>query len=85
MGNQGRRSEEEARRQADRVLDRVESDGEVMGTSSLARTTRRLGRHFAAADAEGGDAAELWGTRIARALAFAFVVFLLYWLASTYL
>ncbi|HUG61949.1 MAG TPA: hypothetical protein VMP03_08890 [Methylomirabilota bacterium] len=87
-----RQDEDEARRrEAQRLLDRVAGEGEVIGTSTMARTAaraaERLGRHFSAADADrdGGDAAEVWGTRIGRALALAFVVLLIVWLAGTYL
>jgi hypothetical protein len=73
------------RRESKRVLDRVAGESEVVGTSTFARTANRIGQHFAAADTEGQDAAEVWGTRIGRGLALVFVILLLLWLAGTYL
>ena len=78
------RREEEARE----ALERVARDSETVGTSSLARTGRRVSDHFAGRDAlgtgEGGvtDPAELWGRRIGRALSVVAFVFLLLWLLS---
>ena len=65
------------------ALERVARDSETVGTSSLARVGRRLGDHFAAADAVDGSAAgtdpiELWGRRIGRALSLIGVVVLAY-------
>lgn len=77
--------DEERRREAERVLDRVAAETEAPGASTLSRTAGRIGRHFAAADKEDRDAAEVWGTRIGRALALGFVVVLLFGLVATYL
>ena len=76
------RREQEARE----ALERVARDSETVGTSSLARTSRRLTDHFGGRDAvgaaEGGetDPAELWGRRIGRALSVLGVLALTYWL-----
>lgn len=60
---------ETRRREADRVLDRVA--GETDGFAG------RVGRHFSAADKDGEDAAEVWGTRIGRGLALVFALVLI--------
>jgi hypothetical protein len=67
------------------ALERVARDSETIGTSSLARAGRRLGGHFAGADAvgeaDGGtDPIELWGRRIGRALSLIGGVVLAYFL-----
>ncbi len=77
--------DEERRREAERVLGRVAAETEAPGGSTFSRTAGRIGRHFAAADKEDRDAAEVWGTRIGRALALGFVVVLLFGLVATYL
>jgi hypothetical protein len=78
------RDEEDRKREAERLIDRAARDSGVPG-AGLTRTAHRVGRHFAAADAEAGDPAELWGTRIGRGLALIFLVGLIVWLAKTYL
>ena len=80
-----RRTDEERRREADRILDRTSGESELLGTSSLARAARRLERHMAAGDADQSDRIEIWGTRVGRALAVVFVVALLILMAGTYL
>lgn len=78
------RREQEARE----ALERVARDSETVGTSSLARTSKRLTDHFAGRDAlgsaEGGgtDPVELWGRRIGRALSVVAFVVLSLWLLS---
>ena len=79
--------ETERERQSREALERVARDSETIGTSSLARVGRRLGNHFAGADAVGDsggdtDPVELWGRRIGRALSLVGVVVLGYWLGA---
>jgi hypothetical protein len=68
------------------ALARVARDSETVGTSSLARTGRRLTDHFGGRDAlgaaEGGstDPIELWGRRIGRALSVVAFIGLSLWL-----
>ena len=73
----------ERERQSREALERVARESETIGTSSLAQAGRRLGNHFAGADAvgdaDGGtDPIELWGRRIGRALSLIGVVVLVY-------
>lgn len=74
--------------EAGRVLDRVRRDAEVLGTSSLARMSRRVGDHFAGADAvgdaEGGaaDPVEVWARRVGRALSLCLGAVLVWWLGA---
>ena len=79
--------ETEREKQSREALERVARESETIGTSSLARVGRRLGDHFAGADAVGDagggtDPVELWGRRIGRALSLIGVVVLGYWLGA---
>ena len=79
--------EREREKKSREALERVARDSETIGTSSLARVGRRLGNHFAGADAVGDaggdtDPVELWGRRIGRALSLIGVVVLGYWLGA---
>ena len=77
------RDEERAKESKD-ALERVARDSETLGTSALARSAKRIGGHFAGADAVGADGAadpaELWGRRIGRALSLIGVLVLAYFL-----
>lgn len=58
-----------------RVLARVDAESETLGTSTFVRMANRAGDHLTAREAEGMDAAEIWGRRVGRGLgAVAFVV-----------
>lgn len=76
------RDDAEREREAKAALERVARDSETLGSSSLARTGKRVGDHFLGADAvgqaDGGgtDPAEVWGRRIGRSLSLVGVVFL---------
>jgi len=79
--------EREREKQSREALERVARESETIGTSSLARVGRRLGDHFAGADAVGDagggtDPVEIWGRRIGRALSLLGVVVLGYWLGA---
>ncbi len=71
--------------EARKDLERIGDQSEVIGTSSLVRTANRARDHFGGADAPQDDAAELWGRRVGRGLSVVFVIFLIWWLAKTYL
>lgn len=81
--NKNRRDalEAERRREAEAILARAARDSDTVGDSAL----KRLGDHFVASDAEPTDRVEVWGKRIARGLALAAVLALLYHLVTTYL
>lgn len=72
--------------EAKAALEAVRRDSETLGTSSLARATRRAGDHFsgrdAAGEAEGGgtDPIEVWGRRIGRVLSVVLALALTAWL-----
>ncbi len=82
-------NEDDRQREAREALERVARDSETLGTSSMARTGRRVSDHFLGRDAEGAgeggttDPAEVWGRRIGRALSAAGVIVLTYWLGQT--
>lgn len=69
-------------KEAREALERVRRDSETVGTSSIARASRRIGNHLSAKDATdaGEDAIEVWGRRIGRALSVVGVVVLSFWL-----
>jgi len=71
--------------EARKDLERIGDQSEVIGTSSFVRTANRARDHFAGADAPEDDAVEIWGRRVGRGLALIFVIFLIWWLAKTYL
>ncbi|HEX2255602.1 MAG TPA: hypothetical protein VHG92_02675 [Afifellaceae bacterium] len=75
-----RRERERAERQARESLERVRDEGDVLGGSAVARAAERARRHFGGADAPQGDSVELWGRRIGRTLALAFIILLVVWL-----
>jgi len=78
--------DKEREREAREALERVQRDSEAVGSSALARMSRRAQDHFggrdAVGDAEDGgtDPVELWGRRIGRALSLVGVVLLGLWL-----
>ncbi|MGH6922960.1 MAG: hypothetical protein ACRED5_04240 [Propylenella sp.] len=72
---------EEARRE----LEHLRGETAFLGSSAMTRVARKARAHFSAADAPPEDPAELWGRRIGRGLAVLLAVFLLSWLAATYL
>ena len=80
---------EAAVREARRDLERLAEQGEVIGTSSMARSARasleRAGKHLGGADAPADDPIEVWGTRIGRGLGVLFFIGLLIYMAVTYL
>lgn len=68
--------EEEARR----TLERVATNSEVLGQSTLARTVNRARAHMAAEDADADDRIEVWGRRTGRALSLIVFLVLAVWL-----
>jgi hypothetical protein len=68
--------------QAHRDLERLKDESEVVGSSAMARAAKKARDHYAATDAPENDPAEIWGRRVARVLATAFTIFLLWWLVS---
>jgi hypothetical protein len=80
---------EKVAQEARRDLERLGEQGEVIGTSSMARSAKasleRAGKHLGAADAPKHDPIEVWGTRIGRGLGVIFFIGLLIYMAVTYL
>jgi len=81
--------QEKIAEEARRDLERIGEQGEVVGTSAMARAARasleRAGNHLGAADAPADDPIEIWGTRIGRGLGVVFFIGLLVYMAVTYL
>lgn len=67
-----------------RILERVAQESETVGTSSVKRVAERVKDHMTAQDTDQNEWAELWGTRIGRALGAVFVVVLIIYLVRTY-
>jgi len=76
-----RRERERAAAEARERLKRVGTEGDTLFGSAASRVRD----HFTGADAPKDDRAERWGRVIGRTLALAFTVFLVWWLAATYL
>jgi hypothetical protein len=75
--------DEAQRREALATLDKLR-DGESVVSSALARTARRASDHFAAKDAKGEDAVEVWGRRIGRGLSLVGLIGLVIYFYFTY-
>ncbi|WP_230530557.1 hypothetical protein [Microvirga roseola] len=79
-------NDQDREREAHEALKRVNRDTDAVGSSALARMSRRAQDHFGGRDAvgsaEGGgtDPVELWGRRIGRALSVVGVIVLALWL-----
>jgi hypothetical protein len=63
--------DDETVREAKRTLERIGEEGGLSATPVMKSAAGSVRDHFAAKDADKTDPAELWGTRIARALALA--------------
>lgn len=70
--------------EAKRILERVAQESETVGTSSMRRVANRVKGHMSAHDSDQNDWAELWGTRIGRALGLVFFCWLVVYLTITY-
>ena len=75
---------EAASQEALRDLERLTSQGEVIGTSAMVRAAKKAGEHLKGNDAKQDDPIEVWGTRIGRGLGAVFFVFLVFYLLFTY-
>lgn len=74
MNSKDEKNEAESRR----ILQRVSQESDP-GGSLIARTARRARDHINAEDADKGDWAEYWGTRIGRGLGIGLVVLVVAW------
>jgi hypothetical protein len=73
--NNKRPDEAEKKREARRILNRVDRESEQVGTSSMARTANKVRDHFLGEENPQNDRIEVLGKRIARGLAvIAFIV-----------
>ncbi|MCY0149028.1 hypothetical protein OEG84_15270 [Hoeflea sp. G2-23] len=74
------KDDEKTVRDAKRALDRLGEEGGLSATPVMKSAANSVRDHFAAKDADKTDAAELWGTRIARGLAVLALLGLVWWL-----
>lgn len=78
MTNQPHRDARE--READKALERVRRDSEVVGQSSFVRATGKARDHLTGADADPSDPVEVWGRRVGRGLSVIAFIALAIWL-----
>lgn len=76
--------EEERKKEARRILNRVDRESEQFGTSSMARTANKVRDHFLGEESPKDDRIEVLGKRIARALSVAAFIALAVWLYINY-
>jgi len=67
-------------RESRRILERLARETDPGGTSFVARTTKGVRDHVAAADADRADPIEVWGTRVGRTLGLLLALGLMIWL-----
>lgn len=73
-------ADDERVKEAQRTLDRVSTESETIGTSSLVRMANKASAHMVADDAQGEDQAEIWGRRVGRGLSVIAFIVLAIWL-----
>lgn len=84
--SRGREEREAARRRAAlRDLERAGEESGLILSGAVKWAAGRAREHFAAADADGAERAEVWGRRIGRALSLLAVLALACYLALAYL
>lgn len=74
--------EQSQRREAQRLIDRVEGETETIGTSSFVRVANQAREHMSGADADPDDRVERWAKRFGRALSVVAFVALAIWLLN---
>ena len=71
-------------RQARIILEKVASESETVGTSSMTRAANRAVEHFSGTENETDDHIEILGKRIGRVLSLIAFIALAVYLAFTY-
>ena len=74
--------DEERRRESERVLERVSTESEVVGTSSFVRQANKALDHLKGADGDQSDPVEVWAKRFGRGLSIVAFVLLAIWLIN---
>lgn len=77
--------DDETTAKARRDLDRLAQEGGLSASPALRNKATSVRDHFTAADADPADPIEIWGTRIARALALVGFILLAVWLYFRYM
>ncbi len=75
-----RTPQDESQREAERVLQRVSTESEVVGTSSFVRQANKAREHFAGEDGDQSDQVEVWAKRVGRGLSVIAFILLAIWL-----
>ncbi len=68
------------KRESERLLERVSTESEVVGTSSFVRQANKARDHLTGADGDQSDSVEIWAKRFARGLSIVAFIFLAIWL-----
>jgi len=69
-------------RESERVLERVSTESEVVGTSSFVRQANKARDHLAGADGDQSDPVEVWAKRFGRGLSLVAFILLAIWLVN---
>lgn len=75
-------NDEERRRESERVLERVSTESEVLGTSSLVRQANKARDHLVGADGDQTDKVEVWAKRVGRGFSVVAFILLAIWLVN---
>jgi hypothetical protein len=71
---------QDSERESRRILERIARETDPSGTSFVARATKGMRDHVAAADADRADPIEVWATRIGRTIGLLLTIGLMVWL-----
>ncbi len=86
--NKGKPNDDDARaKELRRILERIDTDAETVGTSSMARVSKQFKTMLDVKDGSDADhdPIEVLGKRIGRSLGWIAVVILVFYLITTYL
>ncbi|MCF6321437.1 MAG: hypothetical protein L3J32_06670 [Rhizobiaceae bacterium] len=83
--NPQRTAEAERKREAQRIINRVERESEQVGTSAMARSANKVRDHFLGVEQPKDDKIEIMGKRIARVLAIIVFIVLAFSIVTTYI
>lgn len=75
-------NDEKRQRESARVLERVSTESEVVGTSSFVRQANKARDHLTGADGDQSDSVEIWAKRFGRGLSIVAFILLAIWLVN---
>lgn len=74
--------DQKRQRESERVLERVSTESEVVGTSSFVRQANKVRDHLTGADGDQTDPVEMWAKRFGRGLSIVAFILLAVWLVN---